>query len=635
MSRWCCFTNFHPSQGHGSYHEREDGFPSRPDEKELCVSGKRKEENGFAPKSDPTKPPPPIEVPEIPLDELKEKTNNFGPEALIGEGSYGRVYYAILDSGKHVAIKKLDTSSEHEPDNEFLTQLSIASRLKHENFMEMLGYCVEGNQRLVAYEFSTMGSLRDILHGRKGVSGAQPGPALDWMQRVKIAIDAAKGLEYLHEKAQPLIVHRDIRSCNVLLFEDYRAKVADFTLSHQSPDMAARLHSTRVLGTFGYQAPEYAMAGQVTQKSDVYSFGVVLLELLTGRKPLDNAMPRENGFVSKSEITKAPPPIEVPEMSLDELKGKTKNFGSKALIGEGSNGRVYYAILDSGEPVAVKKLDTSSDPEHDNEFLTQLSIVSRLKHENFLEMLGYCVEGNQHLVVYEFATMGSLHDILHGRKGVPGAQPGPALAWMQRVKIAIDAAKGIEYLHEKVQPSIVHRDIRSSNVLLFEDYRAKLADFNLSNQSADMAARLHSTRVLGSFGYHAPEYAMASLQSQKSDVYSFGVVLLELLTGRKPVDHTMPRGQQSLVTWAIPRLTEDRVKECVDPRLKGDYPSKGVARLAAVAALCLQYESDHRPSMSIAVKALSSLFQYKPQPSAAVAPNTTDDFCSADTSFSA
>jgi pto-interacting protein 1 len=92
-----------------------------------------------------------------------------------------------------------------------------------------------------------------------------------------------------------------------------------------------------------------------------------------------------------------------------------------------------------------------------------------------------------------------------GRKGVPGAQPGPALDWMQRVKIAIDAAKGIEYLHEKVQPSIVHRDIRSSNVLLFEDYKAKIADFNLSNQSPDMAARLHSTRVLGTFGYHAPE----------------------------------------------------------------------------------------------------------------------------------
>ncbi|EEC84875.1 hypothetical protein OsI_32021 [Oryza sativa Indica Group] len=330
-----------------------------------------------------------------------------------------------------------------------------------------------------------------------------------------------------------------------------------------------------------------------------------------------------NGFAPKSDDpTKAPPPIEVPELSFDELKEKTDNFGSKALVGEGSYGRVYYATLDNGKQVAVKKLDASTEPEVDNDFLTQVSIVSRLRHENFVEMLGYCVEGNQRLVAYEFATMGSLHDILHGRKGVPGAQPGPALDWMQRVRIAIDAAKGLEYLHEKVQPSIVHRDIRSSNVLLFEDYKAKIADFNPSNQSPDMAARLHSTRVLGTFGYHAPEYAMTGQLTQKSDVYSFGVVLLELLTGRKPVDHTMPRGQQSLVTWATPRLTEDTVKQCVDPRLKGEYPPKGVAKLAAVAALCVQYESEFRPNMSIVVKALSPLLQHKPPLPPAVAPET-------------
>ncbi|CAL5370169.1 unnamed protein product [Camellia sinensis] len=165
------------------------------------------------------------------------------------------------------------------------------------------------------------------------------------------------------------------------------------------------------------------------------------------------------------------------------------------------------------------------------------------------------------------------------RKGVQGAQPGPVLDWMQRVRIAIDAARGLEYLHEKVQPYTIHRDIRSSNVLLFEDFKAKIADFNLSNQAPDMAARLHSTRVLGTFGYHAPDvslhsqtppsttaaqqqrwwtdrYAMTGQLTQKSDVYSFGVVLLELITGRKPVDHTMPRGQQSLVTWMMAVLEE-------------------------------------------------------------------------------
>lgn len=305
-------------------------------------------------------------------------------------------------------------------------------------------------------------------------------------------------------------------------------------------------------------------------------------------------------------------PIAVPTISVDELKDVTDNFGTKALVGEGSYGRVYYGVLRNGLAAAIKKLDASKQP--DQEFLAQVSMVSRLKHEHVVELVGYCVDGNLRILAYEFATMGSLHDILHGRKGVKGAQPGPVLSWAQRVKIAVGAAKGLEYLHEKAQPHIIHRDIKSSNVLIFDDDVSKIADFDLSNQAPDMAARLHSTRVLGTFGYHAPEYAMTGQLNSKSDVYSFGVVLLELLTGRKPVDHTLPRGQQSLVTWATPRLSEDKVRQCIDQRLGGDYPPKAVAKMAAVAALCVQYEADFRPNMSIVVKALQPLLNARPTP---------------------
>ncbi|KAI8561966.1 hypothetical protein RHMOL_Rhmol04G0381800 [Rhododendron molle] len=305
-------------------------------------------------------------------------------------------------------------------------------------------------------------------------------------------------------------------------------------------------------------------------------------------------------------------PIAVPTIPVDELKEITENFGTKALIGEGSYGRVYYGLLKSGQAAAIKKLDASKQP--DQEFLAQVSMVSRLKNENVVELLGYCLDGGLRVLAYEFASNGSLHDILHGRKGVKGAQPGPVLLWAQRVKIAVGAAKGLEYLHEKAKPHIIHRDIKSSNVLLFDDDVAKVADFDLSNQAPDMAARLHSTRVLGTFGYHAPEYAMTGQLSSKSDVYSFGVVLLELLTGRKPVDHTLPRGQQSLVTWATPKLSEDKVKQCVDARLGGDYPPKAVAKMAAVAALCVQYEADFRPNMSIVVKALQPLLNTRSGP---------------------
>ncbi|XP_043711193.1 pto-interacting protein 1 [Telopea speciosissima] len=316
--------------------------------------------------------------------------------------------------------------------------------------------------------------------------------------------------------------------------------------------------------------------------------------------------------VPKGAQTVKVQPIAVPAIPVDELKEVTDNFGTESLIGEGSYGRVYHGVLQNGNAAAIKKLDASKQP--DQEFLAQVSMVSRLKHENVVELVGYCVDGNLRVLAYEFATMGSLHDILHGRKGVKGAQPGPVLSWAQRVKIAVGAAKGLEYLHEKAQPHIIHRDIKSSNVLLFDDDVAKIADFDLSNQAPDMAARLHSTRVLGTFGYHAPEYAMTGQLSSKSDVYSFGVVLLELLTGRKPVDHTLPRGQQSLVTWATPRLSEDKVRQCVDTRLGGDYPPKAVAKMAAVAALCVQYEADFRPNMSIVVKALQPLLNARAGP---------------------
>lgn len=305
-------------------------------------------------------------------------------------------------------------------------------------------------------------------------------------------------------------------------------------------------------------------------------------------------------------------PIAVPSIPVDELREVTDNFGTDSLIGEGSYGRVYYGLLENERAAAIKKLDASKQP--DDEFLAQVSMVSRLKHDNFVELIGYCVDGNLRVLAYEFASNGSLHDILHGRKGVKGAQPGPVLSWAQRVKIAVGAARGLEYLHEKADPHIIHRDIKSSNVLIFDDDVAKIADFDLSNQAPDNAARLHSTRVLGTFGYHAPEYAMTGQLNAKSDVYSFGVVLLELLTGRKPVDHTLPRGQQSLVTWATPKLSEDKVRQCVDARLGNDYPPKAVAKLAAVAALCVQYEADFRPNMSIVVKALQPLLHARPGP---------------------
>ncbi|KAI7742381.1 hypothetical protein M8C21_026180, partial [Ambrosia artemisiifolia] len=265
----------------------------------------------------------------------------------------------------------------------------------------------------------------------------------------------------------------------------------------------------------------------------------------------------------------------VPALQMGELKKITGNFHVSSKIGEGLFGSVYHGVLRSGQAAAIKMLNSSEQPDQD--FLAQVSMASRLKHDNVIQMLGYCVDD--------------------GSKGHKGAQQTrPVLSWAERVKIAFGAAKGLVYLHETAH--IVHRDIKSSNVLLFDDHVAKIADFDLSNQDPNMSGRTQSTRTFN-FGSHAPD---------------FGVVLLELLTGRKPVDRTLPRGQQSLVTWATSKFDEDKVKECIDTRLNGEYPRKEVAKMAAIATLCLQYEPEHRPDMRMVVKEMQLLMDPSSRP---------------------
>ncbi|KAF6165522.1 hypothetical protein GIB67_015845 [Kingdonia uniflora] len=270
-------------------------------------------------------------------------------------------------------------------------------------------------------------------------------------------------------------------------------------------------------------------------------------------------------------------PIETPALSLDDLNKATHNFGTKSLVGEGSYGRVFYATISTGQAAVLKKLDPSSSNEPDSDFAAQVTLVTFMEKDIKKLKTSFNKKG----LTLEFGFA-----LITGRKGVQGAEPGPALSWSQRVKVAYGAARGLEYLHEKVQPPITHRDVRSSNVLVFDDFESKIADFNVTNQSPDTAARLNSTRALGTFGYHAPEYAMTGQLTRKSDVYSFGV--------------------------ATPRLSEDKIRQCVDPNLNNDYPPKAVAKMAAVAALCVQYEADFRPNMTIVVKALQPLLNSKP-----------------------
>ncbi|KAK9938423.1 hypothetical protein M0R45_015164 [Rubus argutus] len=286
-----------------------------------------------------------------------------------------------------------------------------------------------------------------------------------------------------------------------------------------------------------------------------------------------------------------------------ELCVATQNFHSDHLLGEGGFGRVYKGHLEStNQVVAVKQLDRNGF-QGNREFLVEVLILSLLHASNLVNLVGYCADGDQRILVYEYMANGSLED--HLLDLPPGKKP---LDWDTRIKIAAGAAKGLEYLHEQANPPVIYRDFKASNILLDEDFNPKLSDFGLAKLGPTGDKTHVSTRVMGTYGYCAPEYALTGQLTTKSDIYSFGVVFLEIITGRRVIDNNRPTEEQNLVTWAQP-LFKDRRKFTLmaDPLLEGKYPIKGLYQALAVAAMCLQEEAATRPLISDVVTALEFL----------------------------
>lgn len=300
-----------------------------------------------------------------------------------------------------------------------------------------------------------------------------------------------------------------------------------------------------------------------------------------------------------------------------ELAAATNNFSPDCFLGEGGFGHVYRGRLQSsGQVVAVKQLDRNG-LQGNREFLVEVLMLSLLHHPNLVSLIGYCADGDQRLLVYEFMPLGSLEDHLHD---LPPDRE--ALDWNTRMKIAAGAARGLEFLHDKANPPVIYRDFKSSNILLGEGFQPKLSDFGLAKLGPTGDKSHVSTRVMGTYGYCAPEYAMTGQLTVKSDVYSFGVVFLELITGRKAIDSTAPPGQQNLVTWARP-LFNDRRKfaSLADPRLEGHYPMRGLYQALAVASMCIQEQAAARPLIGDVVTALSYLANHTYDPSSAAGQN--------------
>ncbi|KAK4720203.1 hypothetical protein R3W88_018541 [Solanum pinnatisectum] len=315
----------------------------------------------------------------------------------------------------------------------------------------------------------------------------------------------------------------------------------------------------------------------------------------------ENIISQTVGNYKKDEENKN---IAAQTFTFRELATATKNFRQECLIGEGGFGRVYKGHLDrTDQVIAVKQLDRNG-LQGNREFLVEVLMLSLLHHNNLVNLIGYCADGEQRLLVYEYMQQGALEDHLFD----VSADRSP-LDWFTRMKIASNAAKGLEYLHHKANPPVIYRDLKSSNILLDKDYNAKLSDFGLA-KLGPMGNNSHvSSRVMGTYGYCAPEYQRTGQLSVKSDVYSFGVVLLELITGKRAVDPTKNGHEQILVAWAEPIFKDtSRYSELADPLFKGDIPKRSFNQAIAIAAMCLQEDPTVRPSISDVVTALTFLW---------------------------
>ncbi|KAM3293673.1 hypothetical protein ACQJBY_036923 [Aegilops geniculata] len=284
--------------------------------------------------------------------------------------------------------------------------------------------------------------------------------------------------------------------------------------------------------------------------------------------------------------------------SYNELADITSNFSPECIVGQGGTSQVYKGCLTNGKELAVKILKYSDEVL--KEFTSEIEIVSSLSHENIISITGFSFKNNDLLLVYEYLRRGSLEEILHGEK-----QCKSMFGWTERFNVAVGVAHALDYLHGNGNSRpVIHRDVKSSNILVSEDFQPKLSDFGLALWAADATPQITCNDVAGTFGYLAPEYFMHGKVNDKIDVFAFGVVLLELVSGRKPLCTGCPKGQESLVMWANSIIQGGKLTQLADPSLPTEGHADEIERMTLAASLCIRPTPQHRPHIAVVLKLL-------------------------------
>ncbi|KAK9068524.1 hypothetical protein SSX86_012638 [Deinandra increscens subsp. villosa] len=622
----------------------------------------------------------------IGYDVIKLATEDFATKYIIGKGGYGSVYKAELecvDSSmingdgtselpkrrRTVAIKYITEREDTQGQQGFITEIKTLASCRHPNIVSLLGFCDQHPHLILVYEFVSNGSLDNYLGNRGKMTN------LTWLQRIKICIDIAQGLGYIHTTLENKlkIIHRDIKSANILLDKNWEAKIADFGLSkfHPRDNTKSVINTNNIAGTNWYLDPEYESTGNLRKESDVYSFGVVLFEIMSGRLANDwpvHTSKHENCFaqivrqhieeatimemidpnlmeesdVNSFTLRKGPnqesldtflkigcqcleekqaqrPTMNVVinelvkaltsqethkdnlQISFQEIMFATQNFNNQ--IGCGGFGKVYKGEILSNNgpiPIAVKRLDKKLG-QGDQEFLTEIEILSEYKHKNIVDLVGYCNEDGESILVYEYTSNGSLDRHLKDAN----------VTWTQRLKIAIDVATGLDFLHRS-DSSVVHKDIKSANILLNGDWKAKLTDFGLSmiiptNNEFDFV----SDYVSDTMGYIDPLYRRSGFLTRESDIYSLGVVLFELICGRNAIMSSYHDERRSPDRFVKRCYEQGQVDVLVLESIKHKIAPKSLTTYHRIAHECLHYEREKRPTASEVVLQLKKALEFQ------------------------
>ncbi|XP_038989162.1 probable serine/threonine-protein kinase At1g01540 [Phoenix dactylifera] len=285
--------------------------------------------------------------------------------------------------------------------------------------------------------------------------------------------------------------------------------------------------------------------------------------------------------------------------TLRELEVATNMFADENVIGEGGYGIVYHGVLEDNTHIAVKNL-LNNRGQAEKEFKVEVEAIGRVRHKNLVRLLGYCAEGAHRMLVYEYVDNGNLEQWLHGDVG-----PVSPLTWKIRLNIILGTAKGLLYLHEGLEPKVVHRDIKSSNILLDRQWNSKLSDFGLAKLLGSESSYV-TTRVMGTFGYVAPEYAGTGMLNETSDIYSFGILIMEIISGRKPVDYSRPPGEVNLVEWLKALVSNRNSEGLLDPKMLEKPSSRALKRALLVALRCVDPDSQKRPRMGQVIHMLEA-----------------------------